>query len=371
MRFSSRISGIQKSVIRELYDKAPPDAINLGLGEPDLFPPEVIRAEAVRVIEQERNGYTPNAGLAELRRRVALSYGSEDPERVCITTGSQEALFLSLLALVEPGDEVLIPNPGFVAYPVVVRLAGGQPVPYRLAADAGFALHADEVARAVTPRTRGIILNSPSNPTGQCLSSSALREVASLATAHGLFILSDEIYRELYYGDRPPSLSEGSVEGLVISGLSKSMCMTGWRLGWACGEPETIRRMTVLHQYVTTCAPAVSQKAAVQAFTQEGESARAEIRQQLADRRRCMLEGLAALGLACLPPEGAFYAFADVGKFGTSLALAERLLAHGVITVPGSAFGTEGEGYLRLSFSVDEALIREGLRRIGEALRKT
>jgi aspartate aminotransferase len=369
-----RLRGIQKSMIRQVFDRALPGSINLGLGEPDLPTPDVIRREAARVVAQEQNGYTTHAGLPALRERVASDYAHLrlSPEQVVVTAGSQEALYLALLTLVDEGDEVLIPDPGFVAYPTIVRMAGGTPRFYRMPAARDFAFDAEEFRRRLTPRTKVVVCISPSNPTGRVLSRAELAAMAAALEGSGAYVLSDEIYRDLYYtGERPASVSEFRGERVVvIGGLSKSMSMTGWRLGWLCGDADVVRAALVLHGYTTTCASTVSQKAALAAWTDEAEAAREGFRATFRARRDYLAALLAGeLSLRAVVPEGAFYTMVDVSGHGDSMSVAERLLAARVVTVPGAAFGAEGEGYLRVSFCADLPVIAEGVRRMKEALK--
>ncbi|HEY8412372.1 MAG TPA: aminotransferase class I/II-fold pyridoxal phosphate-dependent enzyme, partial [Pyrinomonadaceae bacterium] len=244
-----RLQGIEKSVIRQVFDRALPGSINLGLGEPDLPTPDVIRRAAVKAIIEEQNGYTSHAGLKSLREKIAGDYPhlDQDPERVIVTAGSQEALYLALLTLIDEGDEVLLPNPGFVAYPTIVKMAGGVAKFYRLPRENGFAFDADEFRRALSPRTKVVVCISPSNPTGRTLSREDLSSIAEAVREHGAYLISDEIYRELYYApQRPESASAFFARTIVIAGLSKSMSMTGWRLGWIGGEEAVIKASLVL-----------------------------------------------------------------------------------------------------------------------------
>jgi aspartate aminotransferase len=367
-----RLQGIEKSVIRQVFDRARPGSINLGLGEPDLPTPDVIRRAAVKAIVEEQNGYTSHAGLPALREKVAAEYPYLEgkPERVVITAGSQEALYLALLALVDEGDEVLLPNPGFVAYPTIVKMAGGGSKFYRLPREKDFAFDVGEFRRALSPRTRVVVCISPSNPTGRTLSQDDLTSIADALRDHGAYLISDEIYRDLYYTpERPGSLSSLCDRTIVIGGLSKSMSMTGWRLGWLCGDDALVKAALVLHGYVTTCASAVSQKAALVAWTEEAEQARAGFRQTFRSRRDHLL-GLIdkELGLPAVTPDGAFYTMLDVSAYGASTKVAEALLDEGVITVPGAAFGSESEGFLRVSFCADHDMLSEGVRRIRRGL---
>lgn len=369
-----RLRGIQKSMIRQVFDRARPGSINLGLGEPDLPTPEVVRREAARVVAEEQNGYTTHAGLPALRERVASDYRHLNltPDQVIITAGSQEALYLALLTLVDEGDEVLIPDPGFVAYPTIVKMAGGVPKFYKLPAAHDFAFDAEDFRRALTPRTKVVVCISPSNPTGRVLSREELALMAAALEGSGAYVVSDEIYRDLYFGaERPSSVSEfRSDRVLVIGGLSKSMSMTGWRLGWLCGDADVVRSALVLHGYTTTCASTVSQKAGLAAWTAEAAEARKTFRRTFRERRDHLLKLLSdELGLRAVAPDGAFYTMVDVRAHGDSLDVAERLLEHRVITVPGAAFGAEGQGYLRVSFCAPLDVLAEGVKRMKKALR--
>ena len=367
-----RLQGIEKSVIRQVFDRALPGSINLGLGEPDLPTPDVIRRAAVQVILEEQNGYTQHAGLKTLREKIAASYPhlEENPDRVIVTAGSQEALYLALLALVDEGDEVLLPNPGFVAYPTIVRMAGGTARFYRLPRENGFAFDAEEFRRALSPQTKVVVCISPSNPTGRTLSRDDLIAIGEAVREHGAYLISDEIYRELFYTtERPDSASSFFESTIVISGLSKSMSMTGWRLGWIGGDEAVIKAMLVLHGYVTTCASTVSQKASLVAWSDEAEAARAGFRETFRARRDHLLKLIGSeLGLRAVTPEGAFYTMLDVSEFGPSMRVAESLLEQRVITVPGAAFGSESEGFLRVSFCADHETLAEGVERIKRGL---
>ncbi|HEY0431480.1 MAG TPA: aminotransferase class I/II-fold pyridoxal phosphate-dependent enzyme, partial [Pyrinomonadaceae bacterium] len=278
------LRGIEKSPIRQITDRAKAGDISFGLGEPDLPTPDVIRREATRVIQEERNGYTLQAGLPALRQRVARDYPhlNLSTDQVIITAGSQEAMYLALMTLVEAGDEVLIPDPGFVAYPTITRMAGGVPTFYQLPAARDFSFDLNDFKLRLTSKTKVVVCTSPSNPTGRTLSSEELSGMAKAVeeSGCGAFIVSDEIYRDLYYtGERPGSISEFYPRTVVISGLSKSTCMTGWRLGWILGDESVIRAAHLLHGYVTTCASTISQKAALAAWSDEAVEARRKIRE--------------------------------------------------------------------------------------------
>ena len=371
-----RLQGIEKSLIRKISDRAKPGSIGLGLGEPDLPTPDVIRRAAVSVITETQNGYTLQAGLPALRERVATDYPHMNlsTDDVVVTAGSQEALYLALMTLVENDDEVLIPDPGFVAYPTITKMAGGCPIFYCLPADKDFGFDLEDFKRRITSRTRVVICTSPSNPTGRALRIEDLREIARVVdkSGSGAYIISDEIYRELYYTpERPASISEFYPRTIIISGLSKSMSMTGWRLGWICGDEAVISSALVLHGYVTTCASSISQKAALAAWTSEAEFAVDQHRRIFRERRDQLISLIQAeAGLRCVVPDGAFYTMVDISRYGSSVEVAEAMLDAGVVTVPGSAFGSEGEGFLRVSFCADLPVLAEGVARMGTALKK-
>jgi aspartate/methionine/tyrosine aminotransferase len=369
------LAGIEKSPIRQITDRAKPGDISFGLGEPDLPTPDAIRREAMRVIQEERNGYTLQAGLPALRERIARDYPHMNlsTDQVIVTAGSQEAMYLALMTLVEAGDEVLIPNPGFVAYPTITRMASGSPTFYQLPASRDFSFDLDDFRLRLSSKTKVVVCTSPSNPTGRTLTSDELCGMAQAVVESGsdAFIISDEIYRDLYYtGERPSSISEFYPRTVVISGLSKSTCMTGWRLGWILGDEAVIRAAHLLHGYVTTCASTISQKAALAAWTDEALEQREQIRVTFLRRRDHLLTLLRGAGLRCVTPDGAFYTMVDIGEYGSSMEVAEAMLKAGVVTVPGNAFGAEGEGFLRVSFCADLPVLTEGVARMRAALNK-
>jgi aspartate/methionine/tyrosine aminotransferase len=292
---------------------------------------------------------------------------------VIVTAGSQEAMYLALLTMIQAGAEVLIPNPGFVAYPTITRMAGGHPTYYKLPAGDDFSFDLDDFKRHLSVRTKIVVCTSPSNPTGRTLTKEELLAMAQAIEESGsnAFIISDEIYRDLYYsGERPGSISEFYPRTVVISGLSKSMSMTGWRLGWILGDTALIRAAHLLHGYVTTCASTISQKAALAAWTREGTAAREQHRITFEKRRDHLVKLIRIeCGLRCVTPDGAFYTMVDIAQYGSSLQVAETMLEAGVVAVPGNAFGSEGEGFLRCSFCADLPVLTEGVARIATALK--
>ena len=373
---ADRIKHIGKSATRRLYDLAPPGSINLGLGEPDFPVPQVVRDEAVRVINEEHIGYTPNSGIPALKEKIA-AYHSQglatpySPKSVCVMNGAEEAIFNVMMSILGPGDEALLPDPCYLAYQPIAEIAGAAQKYYHLRATRGFQFDRPSFDAGLSEKTRLVVINSPSNPTSTLLTRDDLQFIAGRLTGSGVYVLTDEIYRDFYFAERPESLSEFYEKTIIVSGLSKMMSMTGWRIGWAVGPEEAIKQVTVLHQYVSTCASAITQKAAVAAFSTEGRRATAAMREELARRRDVMTHALdRELGLPFVAGDGAYYVMLDVSRYGSSEQVAMRLLESKVITVPGGAFGSEGEGYLRLSYCFDRALIEEGIGRIGEGLSK-
>jgi aspartate/methionine/tyrosine aminotransferase len=370
---AKRVQHIGKSATRVLYDSAPPGSINLGLGEPDFTTPEVVRREAVRVICEEPITYTTNAGILPLREKIAdyhsdgeLEFG---PDSVCVTTGAEEAIFAAMMTLLGPGDEALLPDPGYIAYPAIARIAGADVRCYATPAARGFEFDRESFARAVTDKTKLVVLNSPSNPTSRVISRDDLRFIAEQLNGSNAVVVADEIYRDLYIEERPASISEFYERTIIVSGLSKMMSMTGWRIGWAIGPEEVIEHLTVMHQYISSCVSAVTQKASVAAFTDEGRLATVSMRDELRRRRDVMARSIEReIKVPYVQGEGAYYIMLDVSQYGASMDTAMALLEDRVITVPGSAFGSEGEGFLRLSYSIDASLIEEGIRRIASGL---
>lgn len=369
----TRLRGLQPTLIRQFFERALPDSINFGLGEPDLPTPDFLRLEAARITVEEQNGYTSHPGLPALRMLIAEQYphlglGLND---VVVTCGSQEAMTAAFLSIVDEGDEVLLPNPSFPAYEACVRISEGVPVYYRLPADKDFGFDIEEFRSRITPRTRAAVVISPSNPTGRILTANDLRNIAEALKDTGIFLISDEIYSDLYFGDkRPHSASEYYERTIVVSGLSKSLSMTGWRLGWAASkEADVMRGIHVLHGFLTVCTSAITQKAALLGWTDEAEAAKRSAR-EIYKKRGQFLVGLFAteLGLHATTPEGAFYTMLDVRSCGDDLEIAEKCLQKRLITVPGVAFGTEAKGFLRISFCNDEETMTEGVRRMKQAI---
>ena len=374
-RRPKRLQGVAPTLIRQIFERALPDSINFGLGEPDLPTPQFLREEAARVTLEEQNGYTNHAGLLPLREKIAASYPHLDlkPDQVCVTVGSQEAMTAAFLALVEEGDEVLIPNPSFPAYENCVTICGAEPVFYSLPAEKDFAFDIEEFKSRITPKTKVAVVISPSNPTGKIFTKEDLEQIAEALQGTGIYLISDEIYSDLYFTDeKPRSASEFYDKTIIVSGLSKSLSMTGWRVGWvASSQTDVVKAVLTLHGFLTVCTSTISQKASLLGWTEAAENAKREARAIYKRRGEFLIDLLQKeLGLRGTSPEGAFYTMVDIRHIGDDLEIAEKFLLHGVITVPGIAFGTQAKGFLRVSFCNTEERMAEGVRRMKEALGK-
>ncbi|MCE7963080.1 MAG: pyridoxal phosphate-dependent aminotransferase [Acidobacteria bacterium ACB1] len=366
-----RMRGLKPTLIRQFFERALPDSINFGLGEPDLPTPQFIRDEAARVARDEQNGYTSHPGIPALRDKIAEQYPHLNLPRtgVVVTCGSQEAMTAAILCTVDRGDEVLVPDPSFPAYDACVKIAEATPVYYKMPAESEFGFDISNFRSQITEKTKAAVVISPSNPTGRILKPEDLKAIAEVLDGTGIFLISDEIYSDLYFGERPHSASEYYDRTIVVSGLSKSLSMTGWRLGWAaCADPEMINAIQVLHGFTTVCASTITQKASLLAWTSEAEAAKAEARRIYKKRGEFLVDLFnQELGLKATTPEGAFYTMLDVREVGDDLEAAEKALQNRVVTVPGRAFGDEATGFLRISFCNTEEKMAEGVRRMKEA----
>ena len=373
------------SGIRKFFDIAneikADDMIALSIGEPDFSTPWHIREKGVSSLEQGKTWYTANAGLLELRaaisRRVNRLTGVEfDPQsEVLVTVGGSEAIDLGIRALVNPGDEVLVPSPSFVCYEPLVAMAGGVPVPIVTRAENGFRLTAEELRAAITPRTKMLILPFPNNPTGAVMRREHIVALAEVLRGTDIMVLSDEIYGALTYGSEP-HVSPVSIEGLrertlLIDGFSNAYAMTGWRLGFVCGPREVMAQLIKLHQYAIMCAPTTAQHAAIEAM-EHGDEDVAHMREEYDSRRRLILKELNDMGLTCFEPEGAFYVFPSVAVSGlSSEEFCEQLLMkYHVAIVPGTAFGAGGEGFARISYCYSVSHIVEAMKRMRSFLKE-
>ncbi len=373
---ADKVVDIKPSGIRKFFDIASEmkDAISLGVGEPDFDTPWHIRDEGIYSLEQGRTIYTSNAGLKELRREICNYIHRKqgvkyDPlHEVLVTVGGSEAIDVGLRAMMNPGDEVLIPQPSFVSYEPCAILAGAKPVIIHLKEENEFRLTAEELEAAVTDKTKLLVLPFPNNPTGAIMERKDLEAIAEVILKHDIFVMSDEIYSELTYTDKHVSIIEipGMRERtILINGFSKAYAMTGWRLGYACGPAEIIAQMTKIHQFAIMCAPSTSQYAAIEAL-KNGDEDVLEMRTAYNQRRRFLLNAFQEMGISCFEPYGAFYMFPCIKEFGMSSdEFATRFLnEEKVAVVPGTAFGDCGEGYLRISYAYSLEHLKTAMGRL-------
>lgn len=373
---SMRITEIQPSGIRKFFDivSEMKDAISLGVGEPDFDTPWHVRDEGIYSLEKGKTFYTSNAGLKELKieianylkRRVDVSYDYEN--EILVTVGGSEGIDIAMRAMLDPGDEVLIPQPSYVSYEPCAVLANGVPVIIQLQEKNEFRLTAQELEAAITPRTKLLVMPFPNNPTGAVMERKDLESVAEVVKKHDLYVISDEIYSELTYLDRHVSIA--SLPGMkertiLINGFSKAYAMTGWRLGYACGPAVILEQMLKIHQFAIMCAPTTSQYAAVEAL-RNGDEDVALMREQYDGRRKYLVHRFKEMGLKCFEPYGAFYIFPSIREFGMSSdEFATRLLEEEkVAVVPGTAFGACGEGFVRISYAYSLENLKKALSRI-------
>ena len=374
---SDKITTIKPSGIRKFFDLVSEmkDAISLGVGEPDFDTPWRIREEGIYTLEKGKTYYTSNSGLMDLRieisryleRRFGLNYDAE--KEIIVTVGGSEGIDLAFRAMLNPGDEVIIPEPCYVSYVPCVTLADGVPVTVNLKEENDFKLTKEQLLSAITPRTKILVLAFPNNPTGAVMTKEELEEIAEVVKEKDIFVVSDEIYAELSYGNTR-HCSIASIDGMkertiVINGFSKAHAMTGWRLGYACGPELVIKQMLKIHQFAIMCAPTNSQYAAVEAL-RECDDAVEEMRNEYDRRRRFMLSKLRGMGLKVFEPYGAFYIFPNIAEFGlTSDEFATRFLTEEkVAVVPGTAFGDCGEGFLRMSYASSLSNLKTAMERL-------
>lgn len=380
---ADKAASLQPSGIRKFFDIVAEmdDVISLGVGEPDFDTPWHIRDEGIYSLEKGRTFYTSNSGLKELRMEIAAylqrTQGLEYHylSQIFVTVGGSEAIDLAMRAMINPGDEVLIPQPSYVSYEPCVVMADGKPVVIELKEENQFRLTPEELEAAITPKTKILVMPFPNNPTGAIMECEDLEKLVPIIEKHDLFVVSDEIYGELTYGGKKhvsiaalPGMQERTI---LINGFSKAYAMTGWRLGYACGPKEVIRQMVKIHQYCIMCAPTTSQYAAVEALRNGDEDVR-RMRESYDERRRFVLFTLKEMGLPCFEPEGAFYVFPCIREFGmTSDEFATNLLKEEkVAIVPGTAFGNCGEGYLRISYAYSIESLKKALKRLENYVRR-
>ena len=379
---SEKVKNIKPSGIRKFFDivSEMKDAISLGVGEPDFDTPWHIRDEGIYAFEKGKTFYTSNAGLKPLREEISnyikrkqnIFYNPND--EILVTVGGSEAIDIGLRAMVNAGDEVIIPQPSYVSYAPCADLAGAKNVYINLKAENNFKLTADELKSAITDKTKILILPYPNNPTGAVMGKSDLEKIAKIIIENDIFVISDEIYGELTYNGQHVSIA--SLDGmkertLLINGFSKAYAMTGWRLGYACAPKELIKQMTKIHQYAIMCAPTISQYAAIEAL-KNGDNDVLEMKISYNQRRRFLLKAFEDMGLECFEPNGAFYVFPCIKEFGmTSEEFATKFLEEEhVAAVPGTAFGESGEGFLRISYAYSLDTLKTAMERLKRFVEK-
>ncbi len=376
------VKNLKPSGIRKFFDLVSEmkDAISLGVGEPDFDTPWHIRDEGIYALEQGKTFYTSNAGLKELREEISnyekRTQGIEyNPlSEVLVTVGGSEAIDIGLRAMINPGDEVIIPQPAYVSYYPCALLTGAKPVIINLKAENEFRLTAEELLNAITPKTKVLILPFPNNPTGAIMEREDLEKIAKICIEKDIYVMSDEIYGALTYKGKHVSIA--SLEGMkdrtiLINGFSKSYAMTGWRLGYACGPSDIIKQMTKIHQFAIMCAPTTSQYAAIEALRNGDDDVRL-MRGAYNQRRRFLMNAFKEMNLECFEPYGAFYVFPSIKEFGmTSEEFATKFLEkERVAAVPGSAFGESGEGFLRISYAYSIENLKEAMTRLARFVGK-
>jgi aspartate/methionine/tyrosine aminotransferase len=366
-RVANRLAGIEISLIRQINALATPLSLNLGIGEPNVEPDETLRALAARAAATGSWHYTPNAGTLALRTLIAQEGGLDPKSEVCVTAGSEEALFSIVQAYVDPGDEVLIPNPGFLSYATLARIAGATPVSYDLE-PGNWRLDAGALLRRITTKTKLIVVNSPSNPLGSVIGRETLQRIANA----GPLVVSDEIYREIWYEEAPATMLGMSGNVIVVGGMSKSHAMTGLRLGWVLAAEPVMKPIVTAHQYVATCASAFSQSLA-ESILSDADWNRSwldRVRAQFRTQREAALFSIGRELDAAIPaPAGAFYAFVPVPSCDTVMFAKTLATDAAVLVIPGVAFGSLGEGFVRISFAASLDTITTGVERIGRWLR--
>ncbi|OKY78980.1 MAG: Aspartate/tyrosine/aromatic aminotransferase [Candidatus Methanohalarchaeum thermophilum] len=370
MSFSRKIQEISGSTIREVFEEAGEDSINLGLGEPDLDTPIEAKKEAKRSIDKNQTNYTSNKGLIGLRKSIC-DYIEKfnifvNPSNVIVTSGGSEALHIATEALIGFDDEAMIPDPGFVSYDPLVKIAGGKSVPYSLNEENGFSLNLESIKERINNKTKVVFLNSPSNPTGAVLGPEEVKAVTELADDYGAYIISDEVYSEIIYGKNHVSPKEFYDKVIVVDSFSKTFSMTGWRVGYLLADEGVIDQSLKVHQYIQACAPSISQKAANKALSDSMDYI-SYIRDKFMKRRDLVMKKLDDIKeIDYVEPSGAFYIFPNVSKLGGGKKVSRKLAERDVITVPGSAFGREGRDYIRMSYANSKEKLKEGLDRFSK-----
>lgn len=363
-RYAARVRSVEMSGIRKLFEAGGPDAINLGIGQPDFDTPDHIKTAAIAAIREGKTGYTPNAGIPELREAISEKFARENdlsyrPEQILVTAGGSEALHLVMEALVDPGDRVLFTDPGFVSYAALATIAGGKADGVGL----DTTLHIDvERAKEQMDGARVFVLNTPGNPTGAVESEESIRALVEYANDQGVTVVSDEVYEHFVYEKKHVSAARFGEDVITVNAASKTYAMTGWRVGYLAAPEDYIPEFLKIHQYVQACATSISQYAAVAAYTSD-QSAVVRMREEYRARRDLLYDGITGLGFDFPRPEGAFYMFVPMGQ-----NLIEKAIDAGVIIVPGSAFGSKAPDYARFSYATSRGNLSRAVERLGKLM---
>lgn len=367
---AKRLQNRNKSIIRQIADSAPANSINLGLGEIQFKTPNFIRLKAKQVINQGELFYTPNAGIFDLRSAIADYYNQIKPDthqtnfnadQVCVTNGAQEAIFAVLFALCDPEDTILIPDPCFLAYKSIAEMLGTKVISFNCLPDQQFNIDWDDFEQQISKKPKILLLNHPCNPTGKAFTLTEMRRIVDYCKEHNTLLIVDEVYKDVGLNEPIPSFAGMYDQTVVISGLSKSFCMTGWRIGWIFAQAELMQAFIVAHQYISTCASVISQKAAVRAFSSEGETQLKKLRKMLCQNHKISIEKLSEKIKSedIIKSDAAPYIFVNIHR--DDLAFCKTLAKNGVIVIPGSAFGYQSKGFIRISYALNQKKLKTGL----------
>jgi aspartate aminotransferase len=360
-KIADHMNSVKKSAIREIFDSSPVDAVNLGLGEIQFPLPDFLKQIAAEIVSSKKIGYSTNAGLIELRKAICDYYQHEFNDNVCVTAGAEEALFATLFSYLNKGDEVLIADPTFLAYKTIVEMLGAKAASFSLDPQNEFAVNEKSLRTAATAKTKAIILCNPSNPLGITLKDHEIDLIVDICRENNILLIVDEVYRELFLNELPRSFMNTDLDAIIISSLSKSHCMSGWRIGWAISkQQELIAPIIKAHQYICTCAPTVSQQLAIEALSTEGIKAKEEIRLQLLENRIIAIDYLNSNTIEYLPNTSSPYLFIKINSYDWNVA--KELSQNGVVVIPGSAFGSNGKGFIRINYGIEQYQLLLGLK---------
>jgi aspartate/methionine/tyrosine aminotransferase len=359
MEIAKNIKHLEHSAIRKILAVAPPDAINLGLGEIQFPTPKLLIDHAKQILESKQLGYTPNAGLSELRSSICDYYNTDFKNNVCVTNGAEEALFATFFSYLNPGDEVVIADPTFLAYRTIAEMLGAEVKTFDLDPEKNFSLNEESFLKSFSNKTKIVVLNNPSNPMGTCFSSDEISKIVEVCSSKKVLLVVDEVYRELFIDSKPDSFLKKNADVICISSLSKSHCLSGWRVGWAISrQPKFIEPIIKVHQYIATCAPALSQEIAILALTKTGMRESEILRQHLMLNRKIVFDNLPDINT--LPNNSSPYLFVQINK--NDIDFSYKLAESGVVVIPGSAFGVNSYGWIRVNYGIEKDALLRGLK---------